>query len=139
MIFPVSYKPSQNLYEEVSDLNGICIPFMYYDYIINDINSNVQSNSIYDIIYERSLSLDKKHDFLHNIIDNSLESELNNVSDYLYASNILKALDEQLYFKLRQISKDDCNWLLDEDIDKCMLRIDNVIKSDFEKQEPPSY
>ena len=133
---PSIIQTSQNLYEEVSDLNGICIPFMYYDYIINDINSNVKINSINDIIHERSLSLDKKHQFLHNIIDKYLESELNNVSDYLYASNILKALDEQLYFKLRQISKDDCNWLLDEDIDKCMLRIDTVIKSDFEKQEP---
>ena len=133
---PSIIQTSNCLYEEVSDLNGICIPFMYYDYITNEINPNFKSNSIYDIIMERSLSLDKKHDFLHNIIDNSLDNELNCVSDYLYASNILKALDEQLYFKLRQISKDDCNWLLDEDVDKCMLRIDHAIKSDFEKQTP---
>jgi len=133
---PSIIQTSNCLYEEVSDLNGICIPFMYYDYIINEINPGFISNSIYDIIQERSLSLDKQHVFLHNIIDNSLDTELKTVSDYLYASNILKALDEQLYFKLRQISKDDCNWLLDEDIDKCMLRIDHAIKSDFEKQPP---
>jgi len=133
---PSIIQTSNCLYEEVSDLNGICIPFMYYDYIINEINPDITSNSIYDIIQERSFSLDKKHVFLHNIINNSLDTELKTVSDYLYASNILKALDEQLYFKLRQISKDDCNWLLDEDIDKCMLRIDHAIKSDFEKQTP---
>ena len=45
-------------------------------------------------------------------------------------------MDEQLYFKLKQISKDDCNWLLEEDIDKCKLRLDDVIKKEFENEEP---
>lgn len=133
---PSIIQTSQNLYEEVSDLNGICIPCMYFDYIINENNTSLKSNVLYDIIQEKIEKLDKKHYFIHNIIEEHLKPEFTNATDYLFASNIFKSLDEQLYFKLRQISKNDCTWLLDEDIDKFMLRLDNVIKSDFDNKEP---
>ena len=133
---PSIMQTSQNLYEEVSDLNGICIPCIYYDYINNKMNPEKKSNVLYDMIQDTSVSIDKKHYFIHNVIDNYLEKDFNDISDYLHASNIFKAMDEQLYFKLKQISKDDCNWLLEEDIDKCKLRLDDVIKKEFENEEP---
>ena len=133
---PAIIQTSQNLYEEVSDLNGIAIPCIYYDYINNTINNDDNSNVLHDMIIQYSASLDKKHDYLHNIIDNFLEKDFNSVNDYLYASNIFKALDEQLYFKLKQISQEDCSWLLDEDLEKCKYRLNDVIKKDFENDKP---
>jgi hypothetical protein len=133
---PSIIQTSQNLYEEVSDLNGIAIPCIYYDYINNLQDSDTKSNVLYEMITSYSISLDKKHYFLHNIIDNFLENQFHSVNDYLYASNIFKALDEQLYFKLKQISKEDCSWLLEEDIDKCKYRLDSIIKKDFENGIP---
>jgi hypothetical protein len=133
---PAIIQTSNNLFEEVSDLNGIAIPCIYYDYLNNLQDNENKSNVLYDMIQHYSLSLDKKHNYLHNIIDNFLEKDFNSVNDYLFASNIFKALDEQLYFKLKQISKDDCSWLLEEDIEKCKHRLDSVIKKDFEKTKP---
>ena len=108
---------------------------MYFDYIINE-NNPLLDLTFYDIIQEKIEKLDKKHYFIHNIIEQYLTPDFNNANDYLFASNIFKSLDEQLYFKLRQITKNDCTWLLDEDIDKFMMRLDNVIKSDFDNKEP---
>ncbi len=133
---PSIIQTTQNLYEEVSDLNGISIPCMYFDFIKNEKSSLERSNVLYDMIQEKIETLDKKHYFIHNIVESHLNPTFDNVNDYLFAANIFKALDEQLYFKLRQIDKNDCNWLLDEDIDKFLKRIDDIIKSDFDNKDP---
>ena len=131
---PSVIQTRNGLYEEVSDLNGIAIPCMYYD----EINRKKDLSSVpvlYEMILNYSEQLDEKNEYLSLAID-SVDQHMISVEDYLHAANVFKAIDEKLYSKLRQISYDDCCWLSEDDIDVCKQRINILVDKECADEEP---
>jgi hypothetical protein len=135
---PVMVHTKNGYYEDVSDLNGIAIPAMYYDYIESEWEDREKpyQNVLYDIIKE-SMGNTKpgEHLFLKNIIK-ELSPEFESVNDYLYLANIYVASQEKLYFKLKQIEKDEYNWLEPCILSKCKERLLNILEEECRLEKP---
>ena len=137
---PGIIQTKKGFYEEVSDLNGIAIPCMYYDHLLNawtdDYSYKTKDSILYDIIDMNVENLnEKKQQFLLEIIGN-LPETIESVNDYLYMANINTAIQESLYFKLNQIDRDDYNWLTDEIVTICKDRLRHVVSPDCQDSPP---
>jgi hypothetical protein len=137
---PGVIQTKKGFYEEVSDLNGIAIPCMYYDHLLNAWNDSysykTKDSTLYDIIDMNVENLsEKKQQFLLEIIDN-LPETIESVNDYLYMANINSAIQESLYFKLNQIDRDDYNWLSDEHVSVCKDRLRTIVSPDCQNSVP---
>ena len=137
---PGIIQTKKGYYEEVSDLNGIAIPCMYYDHLLNAFSENAsfktKDSVLYDIIDMNIENIhEKKQQFLLEIIDN-LPETIESVNDYLYMANINTAIQESLYFKLNQIDRDDYNWLTDEVVSLCKDRLRDVVSPDCQESTP---
>ena len=96
------------MYEDVSDLNGIAIPCLYFDYMNN---STGEVMTLYRLIKEIVLTMkDNEHQFLKEIFE-QLVPVCVTTADYLYMSNVYIAMKEKLYFRLKQINKEEYDWL----------------------------
>ena len=118
----------------MSDLNGIAIPAIYYD----DLNARMNMNDesvLYSMIQQRANQMDKPNKYLWDSIQN-VNDKMENVEDFLYAANVYKAVDENLYSKLKQIQYEDCNWLHEEDVIKCKERLDKFMGKECEENDP---
>ena len=124
---PVIISTKSGFHEDVSDLNGIAIPCIYTD--------RIQTTNILYRLIDSSLKelREGKHKFLKDLFK-SASMEMKGVEDYLFLANIYSSIQEQLYFKLGQIGRDEYTWLDKNMIDICMERLDNVIRMD--KYEP---
>ena len=131
---PSIVKTKSGLYEEVSDLNGIAIPAIYYDDLNARMNMNEES-VLYSMIQQRANQMDKPNKYLWDSIQN-VNDKMENVEDFLYAANVYKAVDENLYSKLKQIQYEDCNWLHEEDVIKCKERLDKFMGKECEENDP---
>jgi hypothetical protein len=125
---PSIIETRQGFFEEVSDLNGIAIPCIYYDYLTEKWSgSRENSNILLNII---STCVDNmkpnEHKYLKNIVD-ELPEKIETINDYLFIANLSVAVQETLYFKLKQIDRDEYNWLTQSMITNCTERLDNVI------------
>jgi len=134
---PTIIHTKNGYHEDVSDLNGIAIPSMYYDYIQSEWDTEKENqNVLYDIIKETmSNTKTNEHLFLKNII-NDLNPEFDTVNDYLYLANIYVATQEKLYFKLKQIERNEYNWLKPEILSKCKLRLMNILEEECQMEKP---
>ena len=118
-------------FEEVSDLNGIAIPAMYYDYLIGE-----DSNILYDVIQDLMKDFKpNQHTFLRNII-NELPKKCTRISEYLYMANVYLSCQEKLYFKLKQIDKDEYNWIPDSIMENCIDLLKTHIGKECIHQKP---
>jgi nucleoside-triphosphatase THEP1 len=172
-------------FEDVSELNGIAIPIIYYDHIHsswNEVEVNMdeieKSDGCDDISVSSTeedttvaalaatLSSDSKesieekhslpenenilyklictninemknneHQYLKNIV-NELSPICNNIQDYLYMANVHVSVQERLYFKLKQIDKDEHNWLAEDIIEQCKERMDKIIGVECTNEKP---
>jgi len=117
---PKIVETAGGLYEDVSDLNGIAIPSIYYDAISKNSNQQVGANVLKQMI--QSLIQEMKpahHQFLKRAFA-ELPEECTTPADYLYLANIYVAFQERLYFKLKQIDRSEYGWLTKEMVEKCM-------------------
>ncbi len=103
-------------FEDVSDLNGIAIPALYY-------NSSVMQDSIAIAL---STFRYNEHVFLQTMAA-SLPEPCITPSDYLYLANVYIAFQEKLYFKLKQIPQHNHNWISDAHVQLCKRRLDKII------------
>ena len=160
---PTMKKTQNGFYEDVSDLNGIAISAMYYDYLYSlwepegegeeeegeegegeegegegeetgDLCCN--TNILYGII-KTSIELMKsnEHSFLKTEFEN-LNTECNSAEDYLYMANLYTACQEKVYFKLKQIGRDEYTWLNTEVLGKCKHRLTSVLQTECEIERP---
>lgn len=186
---PTVIETKRGFFEEVSDLNGIAIPCMYYEYLkqiwiskenvenldINKEENNDVSEDIIDTISEKediiennenlefneedndeieennenpdtNVLLDvinnsiqnmrsNEHIYLKQIV-NDLPKQIDTIGDYLYLANVSVAVQEMLYFKLKQIDRDEYNWLTEEMVIACKERLRSVIGPDCENVMP---
>jgi len=146
-------------YEDVSDLNGITIPAIYYDYLRGlkppgdePISKRTRSNSMTvrddDTTYARELFYvidsqieemkENQHAYLKNIVQN-LPRKLRTISEYLRVANVSVAVQEKLYFKVKQIDSDEYTWLSESMMVKCRERLDNIVGREYNENNKVEY
>ena len=119
---PTIVETKNDLFEEVSDLNGIAIPCIYYDYLQG---SSRNSNILLSVIEDQLETMKNgDHLYLKDIVK-TLPENLDTPADYLFLANLSVAIQETLYFKLKQI--DNYHWLKDSVLEECKTRLSNVI------------
>lgn len=140
---PSVIETKKGFFEEVSDLNGIAIPCIYYDYLKEafseseeDFNNISRGNVLFDVI-DNAIDKMKTNDhiFLKEIV-NSLPEKIETINDYLYVANVSVAVQETLYFKLKQIEPDEYNWLTNDMVISCKNRLREVIGPDCQHNMP---
>jgi len=141
-------------YEEISDINGIALPCMYFDQLrrrqqpnklVEGGNSDggIQKKGndwsclggIVTKEMERLRKQRRPNGKIFSMLENILKTSNNNSSDtadYLFMANAYIALKENLYFKLYQISKDDYNWLQPNVIEECFKNIHDSIGNEIQ-------
>ena len=140
---PSVIETKKGYFEEVSDLNGIAIPCVYYDYLKEafseteeEFDNIPRGNVLLDVIDNAIDNMRvNDHIFLKEIV-NSLPEKIENINDYLYVANVSVAVQETLYFKLKQIDRDEYNWLTDDMVLACKNRLREVIGPDCENTMP---
>jgi len=113
---------ANGLYEDVADLNGIAIPCLYWDQLQPE-----PTNVLYQLIGNMIRDLkDKDHQFIKKVYQ-EIDPLSQTPSDYLYLANIYTAVQEKLYFKLKQIDRSEYQWLTQEAVDICKRRMDTIV------------
>jgi hypothetical protein len=122
---PSIIETKSGFYEEVSDLNGIVLPIIFYDHIRGTKDPILQDIIRYDMREAKpnDYSLLKDH-------VRTMPAECETISDYLYLANLSLAVQEKLYSKITQIQKDEHTWLSDETVQQCNDRFQSVLGDD---------
>jgi hypothetical protein len=136
---PTVIETADGYYEEISDLNGLAIPAMYYDHLNAKWSSDTVA-TVTNVLYENVLLIldemkDHEHKFLKEVAS-KMPTTFTKPADYLYLANVYTAFQEKLYFKLKQISPDDYNWLTDDMMNQCKKRLDKFIGSECLTSKP---
>jgi len=124
-------------YEDVSDINGIVIPIIIYNRVYNfRYGENPPVNILYHNIktMEQSLPLGS-HDFLRTLISKLSPSYTDSIETQLYMGNILVALNNTLYYRLKQIQNYD--WISEEVMKICEDNLMNNIGEEFRTIDEP--
>jgi len=119
----------------VSDLNGLAIPAMYYDYLEakwDPGSTNVLYNTILLMLEELK---DGEHEYLREIAMR-LPETFSEPCDYLFLANVYTAIHEKLYFKLRQIGQTDYKWIPASMMEKCKNRLEKQIGKECDESKP---
>lgn len=122
---PSIIETKSGFYEEVSDLNGIVLPILFYDHIRGTKDPILQDIIRYDMREAKpnDYSLLKDH-------VRTMPAECETISDYLYLANLSLAVQEKLYSKITQIQRDEYTWLSDETVQQCNHRFQSVLGDD---------
>lgn len=130
---PRIIRTSNGLYEEVSDLNGIALPAMYYDEIQGHHRDGEQvlKTMIQTIMQEVK---EYRHLYLKRVIQ-TLPETCSTPSDYLFLANVFAATQERLYSKVKQISQEEHTWITPEMKEKCMKRLHDNLGHEFIRDE----
>jgi hypothetical protein len=126
---PIMIHTSRGFYEDVSILNGIAIPIMYYDRLFQKISSNegVGVKQLLPVIQSiLSETKDNEYTFLKRKIA-EIPKSFSTPEEYLYLANLYVAVNEKLYFSLNQIGKNDYGWLTPDIIRECMEQFDETL------------
>jgi len=140
---PIIIETKRGFYEEISDLNGIAIPCMYYDYLYNKLEkkndtmeeSSPQTNVLLNIIRQNIESMRKNEHLYLKEIARALPENIETISDYLYLANVSVAVQETLYFKLKQIDREEYNWITKDMLEECWKRLDQHIGEECSSNE----
>jgi len=119
-------------YEDVSNITGIAIPIIYYDHIVKTwgggkIDDLPPKNILYAFIEAKIADMKPSHHPFLKEVFSTLDPTCTSISDYLYMANVYSATEEQLYFKLKQISKEEHTWVTDDMVADCKARLDKYI------------
>jgi hypothetical protein len=118
-------------FEDVSDLNGIALPAMFYDTLGEEDGTTRRFPGIlYDLIEEAIVDMrEDQHQYLKTIVKDMPRS-CESIADYLYLSNVYVSIQERLYFKLKQIRRSDYKWLKADVVATCQTLLKKVMKDD---------
>jgi len=125
-------------FEEISDLNGIAIPAIYYDFLRSvwcdkELNS-IKESVLYELIHVNLENIKTKRKYFLESMIAKLPDQITGIKEYLFMANINLAIQESLYFKLNQIDKYE--WL-EEDIGVlCKDKFRDLIGKDCQNRMP---
>jgi ribosomal protein L24 len=136
---PSMIKTKSGHYEDISDLNGISIPSVYFDHLFSiDVEypptyTEDSLSQIHDAGYSLRQLIHREmenikpheHDYLHRLV-HTMPTTCNSISEYLYLTNLYGAIKEKLYFKIKQIGRDEYNWLSPKSIQQFFDRMNTV-------------
>lgn len=137
-MIPSVIQTNKGYFEDVSDLNGIAIPMMFFDilqqhHLFTSIDTAEirEGGKILHMIITSILnnSHDTEYMFLKEKIK-ELPEECTTIYHYLHLSNMYVSVREKLYFKLNQIQKDEYNWLSNEMISICFDRMNSILSKE---------
>ena len=127
--------PTQSGYEDVSDLNGIAIPAMYYDNIMKKFQTNRElpnKNVLHKTIQGCLLEMrENEHLYLKEMVK-TLPENCETIDDYLLLANIYVSIQERLYFKLKQIKRTEYNWISPSILEQCNKCLEDTIGKECE-------
>jgi len=124
--------------EEVSDLNGLVIPAIYCDHLIQTLGSpeSVKKSILLDVIESKRDMYDNsvldKNPFLKEMVM-SIPEQLSQIDEYLFIANLNLALESRLHFKVMQIERDEYDWLTPRIMSKCLKRLRDTVGKDCTK------
>ena len=125
---PTSKQTAKGLHEDVSDLNGIAIPAMYFDHLSAKTTSNRPGADA--LIRQINTALDdtdeKDYVYLKKLVA-EFPGSVSTPDEYLYLTNLSVAVKEKLYFRMKQIESGDYGWLSPEMLTQCFERMDDHI------------
>lgn len=133
---------SRGLCEDVSVLNGIAIPSIYYDHLFRLFSEdgkcppNIGVNILKHVINE-CLCDTKENEYLRlkSLVD-QIPDKCDTASDYLRLANLSVAAKERLMHKLHQIREEDYNWIANTAEEECLNRLDSIIGPECEDSPP---
>ena len=130
---PKIIQTRSGLYEEVSDLNGIALPAIYYDEIQNNKKDgeDVLRNMIMKSVQETK---ENKYLYLKEVVK-TLPEKCETCSDYLFLANVYVATQEKLYSKIKQIKRDEYDWISEDVKKKCIDRLNLHVGEEYKKKE----
>jgi hypothetical protein len=76
-----------------------------------------------------------KNEYLKSILEN-LPKKLESISDYLFFANVSLAIQESLYFKIKQIQADEYTWLSEDIADEANRRLKTTVGADCQNEMP---
>lgn len=117
----VQIDPVLHIFEDVSAINGIVLPYMYFDRR----NPNYMRTDIRIF----STGLKQKHPYLYERA-NMLPPILRSTTDYLLAGAVLHSMSEKMTFRLQNLDDTSYNWLDPDMVNQCMKRLDRVFRSE---------
>lgn len=132
---PTVLETEQGYFEEVSDLNGLAIPAMYYDFL-----NSIWEEGATNVLYQNILIIldefkDHEHKFLKEIAT-KLPANFTKPAEYLFLANVYTAFQEKLYFKLKQIGEHEYNWITDAMMERAKVRLEKTVGSECKESKP---
>ena len=132
---PTVFETEQGYFEEVSDLNGLAIPAMYYDYL-----NSIWEEGATNVLYQNILVIldefkDYEHQFLKDVASR-MPANFVNPADYLFLANVYTAFQEKLYFKLKQIGEHEYTWITDAMMERAKKRLENTVGKECRDSKP---
>ena len=127
ILLKIPYK--ENMFEDVSDINGIMIP-AYYEKIKNGI-STVEKLINYEYDTIKSINV---HKYLENAFNELKKYE--GIPYYTYQTVLYSSLKEKVYNKLAQINNFD--WITEEILSSCKQSLD-ILEDDIEYEHKIKY
>jgi len=101
--------------ENISDLNGLCIPALWEERVRG--NSNIRESVKLEM-------LDKRHHDILRKAYNKISRDMN-TSDFLLLTNIYQSINTNCHFKIAQL--ETYNWLTNDMVDECHTSISKYI------------
>lgn len=111
----VSSQPG--MFEEVSHINGIALPFIFY--------ARVFSDSYATQLYDLASKMWKSQKTFHKFVKKHMPPVCHTISDFLLSAAIYHAGHENILSKILQIPHFD--WLPDPVIDTCIERMQHIL------------
>lgn len=147
---PSMIHTSAGHYEDVSDLNGIAIPSMYYDHLslhymremdddtaVEDSVQPIGCTILQEMIQWslRDMRPDE-HTYLKEFAK-TIPQECSSPADYLFLTNVYLAVKDKIYFRVKQIDREDYHWIPDSAIQRCISILDGTIGAEITTEYPP--
>lgn len=114
--------------EDVSDLNGIVIPLIFFDRLrsyYEPVLQNIVIQNMKDVPED-------EHLFLKDAVL-SMPTECKTIQEYLYMANLSSATQDFLYSRFKQLSYDDCNWIKESVLEESIQNLNFVLKKQCKK------
>tara|TARA_B110000967_G_C18879865_1_gene560425 strand:- start:264 stop:2393 length:2130 start_codon:yes stop_codon:yes gene_type:complete len=122
-------------FEEVSDLNGIVITSIYYD-MLKEIWDEDDKNILLELIDEKLIEMKGKNQIFLEQYLKKIPEKIETIEEYLYTANVNQAIQESLYFRLKQIEENEYKWLPEEVVQECKDRLKLTISTDSNDKKP---
>ena len=116
-----------NGFEDVSEINGIAIPLYFYE-------KKSQKIVLKDMVLQAIKEIKPNEQSYLKSFVSQLPETYEDISDYLFMANLYNSVQERLHFKLKQIQ--NYNWLNQEILDKCVMRLENLMEN---KETTPEF